>query len=390
MNNKRYVLSVDLLIDGKVKTVCLASYDLIALEKYTSFCDGPKDLLKFMPNDTDFSVRNFLVSHIKQSENEGYDPFSIRTSESNKSRKIRIIYKKDVDVLLAGRNSLTERIEDFLYINIDDCIKGNIDSNKRKLLMLLYEKFRGRNFTNAVEDFRISKLNADSLYDFRYEIAMRNKWMLIGLSSRCAKALVKDAFLDDRKRIELAFILKDNTGDLLPSMSSDERSKAIEKLNDVLIKRRATSYYIRNSIKENTRRIGVPLINQNSESKKNKLYVPCKITEEKIMEYNRSRLFKDKNNNTLEKIMDISEEIENLRQRLDVLIYEKNSLEILKKTGSFIEKDHEIIAKLKNVEEQISKIKKEIMKLEYELNEIENGRMIYTDGGFFIEKDKNM
>ena len=76
---KKYVLSVDIIVDGKKVTIGLAGYDLVALQKYTAFCNGPEDLLKFMPNDDDFSVRNFLSKHLSLPLNKGNDPFSMRT-----------------------------------------------------------------------------------------------------------------------------------------------------------------------------------------------------------------------------------------------------------------------------------------------------------------------
>lgn len=389
MKKKKYILMVDLIINGKKSRVSLANYDLIALQKYTSFCNGPNDLLKFMPSDKEFSVRNFLLSHINQIKEDGYDPFSIRTSTSNKSKEIRIIYNNDTDVLLAGMKTLEDRIGNSFRLNIDDCVSGSIDSNIKEILIKLYERFSDRNLARAIDDVMISKLNMDGFYDKRYEVAMRNRWMFIGLSPKCRRALVKDAFLDDRKRIELAFFLKDNTGDLLPFMSSYEKSKAIEKLNEALSRRKASSTFIRNSIRNNILNLSSSLKNQ--ENTCIKITSPSVITESEVIEYNKNRFLEEKSDVLLERIIFISEKIENLKCILETLIKEEKELEKLLKQGSFIECDDSIAQRLENVRELIKLKKREISVLEYESNELENGKVTFSDAGFLIEeKDKNM
>ena len=83
---KKYFLSVDLVIDGKPVTVSLAEFDLMALEKYTSFCNNPDDLLMYMPNDEPFFVKNYLSTYIKRPITIDDDPFSIRTSKSKRAK----------------------------------------------------------------------------------------------------------------------------------------------------------------------------------------------------------------------------------------------------------------------------------------------------------------
>lgn len=386
MKKKKYVLMVDLMINGKRNRVSLATYDLIALQKYTAFCNGPHDLLKFMPNDKDFSVRNFLELHINKDD---HDSFSIRTSDSNKSKEIRTIYNNDADVLLVGMRTLEYRIENSFRLNIDDCVSGNIDNNIKDVLIELYEKFNGRNLARAIDDVMISKLDADGFYDKRYEVAARNRWMFIGLSPKCRRALVKDAFLDDRKRIELAFLLKDNTGDLLPSMDSHEKGTAIEKLNEVLARRKASSAYIRKSIRNNVLNLSLGLKSQMDVP--TKTTSPSVITEAEIIEYNKNRFSEEKSDVLLERIIFISEKIENLKVTLEMLIQAEDELEKLLRQGSFLESDESIAQRLENAREQIKFKKREISVLEYELNELETGKTTFSDAGFLIqEKDKNM
>lgn len=386
MKKKKYVLMVDLMINGKRNRVSLATYDLIALQKYTAFCNDTDDLLKFMPSDKDFSARNFLECYINKND---HDPFSIRTSTSNKSKEIRIIYNNDADVLLAGMRTLEYRIENSFRLNIDDCVSGSIDNNIKKVLVELYEKFNGKNLARAIDDVMISKLDADGFYDKRYEVAARNRWMFIGLSPKCRRALVKDAFLDDRKRIELAFLLKDNTGDLLPSMDSYERSKAIEKLNENLAKRNASPTYIRKSIRNNVLNLSLGLKNQMDVP--TKTTPPSVITEAEIIEYNKNRFSEEKSDVLLERIIFISEKIENLKCTLEVLIQEEKELKKLLWQGSFVESDNSIARRLENTKNWIKLKKGEISALEYELNELETGKVTFSDAGFLIqEKDKNM
>lgn len=382
MKQKKYVLSVDLVINGKDVTVPLATYDLIALQKYTAFCNNPEDLLKFMPNDENFSVKNFLGKYIKSFKEGSSDPFSIRTSNSNKAKKVRIIYKKDADVLLANIGTLTNRIIDYFNVSINDCVSGNVDDKTQETLMELYQKFGGINLAEAIEDVKTAKLNMDGDYDERYEVPSRNRWMFIGLSPKCVSALVKDAFTDNRKRIELAFLLKDKTGNLLPSLTSYEKDKLIEKIDNNLKRRKASASYIRSSIKRNISNFRLELKIQNSKPEENEKYEHIEITEEQIIDYNRQRLLKTENP-VLERITDLSEKIEWFKRDLENLIDEEKSLE---RQPNFMESDEVVMA----IKEQINLKKIEISQLEYELNELETGNVIFSDAGFVVGKGKNI
>ena len=61
---KRYCLCVELIIDGKKELVCLAKYDLITLQKYTSFCSDAEELLKFMPEDDLISTKDYILKKL--------------------------------------------------------------------------------------------------------------------------------------------------------------------------------------------------------------------------------------------------------------------------------------------------------------------------------------
>lgn len=378
---KKYFLSVDLVIDGKPVTVSLSEFDLMALEKYTAFCNGPDELLMYMPNDEPFFAKNYLTAHIKRPITIGDDPFSIRTSKSKRAKKIKIIYKKDLDVLLAGKKALLSKVVKNYNLTINDCVNGNISEEEENTLKYLYEKFAGRKFYNAVLDVLERKLDVDHTYDERYLIPKNKKWMFIALSNKCASALIEDAFMDDRKRIELAFFLKEKTGDLLPNVSNSEIDALLEKFDNRINVRRASSHYIRGSIQNNLKAFNSELM-----PKPKKQIEPSIITEAEIINYNKQR----KMTPELDRVLYISEKVESLKLSLKALIDEKEELEKLLKKGSFIESDESISKRLEFINQQIDKVKKQITQLEYEMYELENGNMVYTDAGFVVEKGKDM
>ena len=78
---KKYVLTVNLNVNGKSFLVTLDNYDLISLEKYVSYCNNPSELLKFMPNDKTFSVRSYLMRYLNPNLSFDNDTFSIKTSK---------------------------------------------------------------------------------------------------------------------------------------------------------------------------------------------------------------------------------------------------------------------------------------------------------------------
>lgn len=380
---KKYVLSVDIIVDGKKVTIGLAGYDLIALQKYTAFCNGPEDLLKFMPNDDDFSVRNFLSKHLSLSLNKANDPFSIRTSDSKQAKKLRIIYKEDVDVLIAGKKSLSSRLYELVRLSIDDCV-NNISEEKKALLKYLYDKYYGPCLDKEIQKEINNHYNMDYEYDERYKIPYHNRWMFIALSHKCAEALIFDAFKDDRKRIELAFLLKDKTGDLLPTVSGEQKDAMIEKLDLSLRRRQSSPSYIRTSIKKSVRRF-----NNKIEPKEKPKVVASVVTERKIIEYNKSYL-KENYDCKLEEIIFLSEKIETLKLSLETLMGEIRNLESLLKRGNFLESDESIKNRLRFSRAKADAVKRKIIELEYVLSELETDRAIYSDAGFVVEKDKGM
>lgn len=378
---KKYFLSVDLVIDGKPVTVSLAEFDLMALEKYTAFCNVPDELLMYMPNDEPFFAKNYLTAHIKRPITIDDDPFSIRTSKSKRAKKIKIIYKKDLDVLLAGKKALLSKMVKNYNLTINDCVNGNISEEEENALKYMYEKFAGRKFYNAVLDILEKKLDVDNIYEEEYLIPKNKKWMFIALSNKCASALIEDAFKDDRKRIELAYFLKEKTGNLLPNISDSEIDALLEKLDNRIRIRKASSHYIRRNIENNLKTFNSKFI-----TKKEKQIEPSVITEDEIINYNKQR----KMTPELDRVLYISEKIESLNLSLKTLIDKKEDLEELLKKGSFIESDESIIKRLEFIKQQIDKIKKQIAQLEYEICELENGNMVYTDAGFVVEKGKDM
>ena len=64
MLEKVYHLCVELDIDGQKKLITIARGNLLALEKYTSFCSGPMELLRTMPDKEPFSSKNFRDRHL--------------------------------------------------------------------------------------------------------------------------------------------------------------------------------------------------------------------------------------------------------------------------------------------------------------------------------------
>lgn len=384
---KKYVLMAELMINDKVVPVTLATYDLIALQKYTAFCNGPEDLLKFMPNDDDFSVRNFLSKHLDLPLSKSNDPFCIKTSASSRAVKLRIIYKDDLDVLIIGKKNLSSRLYELVNISIDDCINNKIPEEKRLLLMHLYNKYYGTSLDKEVQKEISKHYNMDYEYDSRYAIAYRNKWMFIGLSRACCEAVVSDAFKDDRKRFELAFLIKDNTGNLLPMVSETQKNATVEKLDEILRRRKASPSYIRASIRSNAKRI-----NEDIKPRKKETQKSSTICERSIIEYNKeyNKNSKGSHNRKLEEVIFLSEKIENLKMHLESLTNETKSLEKLLERGSFLESDESINARLNFNKAQVKAIKQEIIELEYELNELESNRAVYSDAGFVVEKDKDM
>lgn len=385
---KKYYLTVDLIIDQKPVTVSLANFDIMALQKYTSFCYGPKELLMCMPNDQDFSVRNFISSHLEKPISKENDPFSIRTSESKRSKKIKILYKNDLDILLAGKGALLSKVIKNYGLTIEDILSGNISEEQEQILKYMYDKFAGKSFSDAVFDVTKSKLNMDYTFDKRYITPNNKRWLFIALSRSCASALIEDAFKDDRKRLELSSFLKDKTGDLMPNANSDEINKLLKILDDRLVKRRASNYYIRKDIRKNLIEFRPKITDEPKKQVLNSV-----ITEKEIINYNKQR----KKTPELKKELELSENIEKLKLCLKTLYEKKENIEKYKLCLENMTDKCDFLGMIlltnKNLEyinNQILDIEKRLEQLEYELYCLENNDIFYSDAGFIVEKSKDM
>ena len=384
---KKYVLTVNLNVNGKSFLVPLASYDLITLEKYVSYCNNPSELLKFMPNDKTFSVRSYLMRYLNPNLSFDNDPFSIRTSRSKKSNKIKMVYNHDMDVLLANKKVLKDKLIGSFSISLDDCVFGNISKEDEEFLKQLYGKFAGKNFDYAKRILSCMKYNMDDpyKYDERYGVLFNNPWMFIAISSTCAQALVEDAFKDDRKRINFAFLVKQRTGNLLTDYSYSDVKALNESLEKQVCGRNNYASYVRNSIRRSVRKF----MNENTP---NEIVVnnPSKITEQEIIDYNKQRLSQDqdsKEDNEFELMTHIEELRSCLFQKKDEEVNLQQSL----KTGGFTQDKDFVTAQLNIVLSDIKDLEKKIQKLEYYLCELENHNMVYSDAGFIVDvEDKSI
>lgn len=384
---KKYVLTVELNVNGKKFLVPLATHDLITLEKYVSFCTDPNELLKFMPNDKTFSVRSYLKRYLDAKLSFDNDPFSIRTSNSKRSNKIKMLYNSDMDVLLADKNVLCKKLINCFNISVNDCVSGNISKEDETFLKQLYGQFAGKNFDYAKHKVRCMKYNMDDpyKYDERYGVLFNNPWMFIAVSSTCAQALVEDVFKDDRKRINFAFLVKQRTGNLLTDYSYSNVKALNKNLEKQVCGRNNYASYVRNSIRRSVRKF----MNENTP---NEIVVnnPSKITEQEIIDYNKQRLSQDqdsKEDNEFELMTHIEELRSCLFQKKDEEVNLQQSL----KTGGFTQDKDFVTAQLNIVLSDIKDLEKKIQKLEYYLCELENHNMAYSDAGFIVDvEDKSI
>ena len=358
MKLKKYFLTVDLDISGIIKgPFIIANYDLISLQNYTAFCQNQDELLSFMPDGKNFSARRFLLEHIDKSVD---DPFAIRISDSKNSRKLKIIYKNDVDVLIANEDDLTKAIINNFSYSLEECSKGNIDKEKEEFLKTIYDKYASKNFSNTIGYIIDKKCNPDTYdYDGKYDFLIKKKWLFLALSEKSVRSLVKDVCKDDRKKIELGFLLKEKTGVLTKVNNYDSIFEAV-KIN--LNRYPIGPYIIRNGITSNLEALEKDLeLSYLNEDKSN----------EEI-----------KNNMISEKVMELIEKIEELKRELEC---EQETLN--KNEGLFLKDSDE---RINNSKEYIKKLKNKIFSLEYELDLLQSNRAFYTDAGFIEEKEKDM
>lgn len=365
---KKYYLMVDLKIEGKLTSIKLAEFDLQALEKYTSYCTGPSQLLEYMPDD----IKKFLFKYLDRYLTIENDPFSIRTSASNRGKKIKIIYNNDIDVLLSGKRALTSNIVNNLRFSIDDFINGNVDNKSIEVLKKLYN-YAGINFTKEVNEFLESKLNMDYGYNEKYEFAVKNRWSIIALSENCVKALVCDVMKDERKRVELAFLLKDNFGRLYQNLENEK--DLINRLKDKLNSRRASVYFIRKDIEKNVE----PYIEKTNTEKMN--FLVCDALRD---EYQKRHLGTLK----FDKINSLNEKIEQIKLNLEVLKDKNKNMEKFTKMA-FDESDIKKVLNIINLNNKIIKeLNEKLDEAEFELYLLEKGNAFFSDAGFMVYDDE--
>lgn len=384
---KKYVLTVELNVNGKKFLVPLATHDLITLEKYVSFCTDPNELLKFMPNDKTFSVRSYLMRYLDAKLSFDNDPFSIRTSNSKRSNKIKMLYNSDMDVLLADKNVLCKKLINCFNISVNDCVSGNISKEDETFLKQLYGQFADKKFNYAIEEVRLMKYNMDDpyKYDERYGVLFNNPWMFIAVSSQCSDAIVNDALKDDRKRVNFAFLLKQKAGNLLSDCSEAYKQKLVKTLENEVYGRCNSASVVRNSIRKNVRNF----MNENTPEKM-VINNPSKITEQEIINYSKQRL-SQKLDPKKDKEFELMTEIEELKSSLLQKKEESQNLQQSLKMVGFTQKRDFVITQINNVLNDIKTLEKNIQKLEYYLYELENNNMTYSDAGFIVEvEDKSI
>lgn len=331
---KKYVLTVELNVNGKKFLVPLATHDLITLEKYVSFCTDPNELLKFMPNDKTFSVRSYLTRYLDSKLNFDNDPFSIRTSKSKRSNKIKMLYNSDIDVLLADKNVLEKKLINCFNISVEDCVLGNISKEDETFLKQLYQ-FADKKFNHAKDEVRCKNYDMDDpwKYDEKYGFLLKNPWMLIAVSDNCAYAIVKDALTDDRKRIEFAYLLKQKAGNLLSGYSFDDKQKLVNSLEDEVYGRSNSAFVVRNSIRKSVKEFVKENIPEEitvkefvKENTPEEITVKNhrEVTKREVNNYNLKSHFNDVDPKT-SKMFDLSVEIEELSSVL--LLKEKEKQE---------------------------------------------------------------
>lgn len=388
MGKKQYVLTVDMVFYDKTVSYPIVTSNLVALQKYISFCNGPSELIWTMPNEEAFSVRNYITEHLKVNFEDRKDPFNIKT-DSLKGKSIRKIYKADIDVLLATPKEIKERILDYFSISINDCINHNIPKETEDFLQTLYKKYFNKGVKDAIDYFRLKKLNMDSpeRYDSRYEIAFAsdNSWMILGLYEDCIKELVNGAFKDDKKRFDLAFLLKEKTGNLLPYITKEEKEQRLKEIEGKLSKKKVSTTYIRNSIRSNIRMCNETFsVNLIALDEKN--FGP--LTGQDIINYNKKRLTDRNCGPEFKETLDLIEKIETLRSELLIIQEDEKEFQKICEIGSFTIDPEQAKKKLNEIKEDKKNKLRQIEKLEFTLQQIEEGSCVFSDAGFIVEKDK--
>lgn len=352
---RRYCLCVELIIDGKKEIICLAKYDLITLQKYTSFCSGASELLKFMPEDDLISTKDYILENLKDSSMKE-DPFSIRGTDSFHSKKIPILYKKDEDILLYNKQEIIDCIKRKYFINLSDVENGTIDDKAKEFFASIWDKYSSDETEKTLYWIVEKKLDCDKpeSYDSRYGKILNNKWMLLGVSGKFLSYLIDNVWDDTKKRLEFINLLKSYDNNLLPQINYEERRKRISLLEEQLNKKGITVHRIRRRIMKNIK----PLVPQKQEIKPVINVITETITERQILDYNKER--KGKKGPIFDEILYLSEKLERLNSELLVT--------------------HNVAMK--------KDLEKEKEELEYKIYELENNKYFYSDSGELIKEDK--
>lgn len=375
----KYVLAVDLKIKDEVKRVSLSSGTLEGLLKYTSYCVDEGELIKFLPHDDDFSVRTYIEKHLNKKNDSNYSPFSIRKQANLNSRKVDVLYKKDVDVLLVNKADLLKLIRDNYSLSINDISSGNIPSKIDVFLKKIYDKFKSYNLIKAKDLLIEKKLDPDKEYDSRFEILKSKPYLSLAINNYCLEIFARSVIKDDKKKLEFAKMLKEDLNKKLLVLSNEEFKERMTKIDNKAFLNGCSLIQIRNNMRKNIK--FVKEVNDVKDNKKRDIK-PYIVTDKEIIKYNEKR--NNSRNDCLS--LELLEKIDDLERRLKTL-YEERKIEENKLTRiSFLETEKDIENKIKCINEEISNLKVKLASLKYDFDSLETGNYTYSDAGFIVDK----
>lgn len=375
----KYVLAVDLKIKDEVKRVSLSSGTLEGLLKYTSYCVDEGELIKFLPHDDDFSVRTYIEKHLNKKNDSNYSPFSIRKQANLNSRKVDVLYKKDVDVLLVNKADLLKLIRDNYSLSINDISSGNIPSKIDVFLKKIYDKFKSYNLIKAKDLLIEKKLDPDKEYDSRFEILKSKPYLSLAINNYCLEIFARSVIKDDKKKLEFAKMLKEDLNKKLLVLSNEEFKERMTKIDNKAFLNGCSLIQIRNNMRKNIK--FVEEVNDVKDNKKRDIK-PYIVTDKEIIKYNEKR--NNSRNDCLS--LELLEKIDDLERRLKTL-YEERKIEENKLTRiSFLETEKDIENKIKCINEEISNLKVKLASLKYDFDSLETGNYTYSDAGFIVDK----
>lgn len=375
----KYVLAVDLKIKDEVKRVTLSSGTLEGLLKYTTYCVDEGELIKFLPHDDDFSVRTYIEKHLNKKNDSNYSPFSIRKQANLNSRKVDVLYKKDLDVLLVNKADLLKLIRDNYSLSINDISSGNIPSKIDVFLKKIYDKFKSYNLIKAKDLLIEKKLDPDKEYDSRFEILKSKPYLSLAINNYCLEIFARSVIKDDKKKLEFAKMLKEDLNKKLLVLSNEEFKERMTKIDNKAFLNGCSLIQIRNNMRKNIK--FVEEVNDVKDNKKRDIK-PYIVTDKEIIKYNEKR-----NNNRNDCLsLELLEKIDDLERRLKTL-YEERKIEENKLTRiSFLETEKDIENKIKCINEEISNLKVKLASLKYDFDSLETGNYTYSDAGFIVDK----